>query len=182
MTSRCRKNIWQPTTNEASNNSLKWDVFDFAKSTHLAPTLGGKRMMNYPIIIAGSIVFLAFIAHTFVGYREALSTRPRVAPAVEGNEAVTIERNWVQSLCAFQLVTVDLFVLSVLLLLLGTTEVLPARREFALIAAGFFVLWGAVWIVQLLILRRRLKDYLLLGQWAIWFVCAGLLLWGAQSL
>jgi hypothetical protein len=71
---------------------------------------------------------------------------------------VTIERNWVQSLCAFQLVTVDLFVLSVLLFLLGTTDVMPARREFALIAAGFFVLWGVAWIVQLLILRRRLNP------------------------
>lgn len=138
--------------------------------------------MNYPITIAGSIIFLAFLAHTFVGIREALSTRPRGEFAEVDNEAVTIERNWVQSLCAFQLVTVDLFVVSVVLFILGTTELLPARRELALIAAGFFVLWGAAWLVQLLVLRRSLKDYLLLGQWAVWFVCSGLLLWGAQSL
>jgi hypothetical protein len=80
------------------------------------------------------------------------------------------------------MVTVDLFVLSVLLFLLGTTDVLPARRELALITAGFFVLWGAAWVVQLLVLRRPLKEYLLLGQWVFWFLCAGLLLWGAQSL
>ena len=138
--------------------------------------------MNYPITIAGSIVFLAFIAHTFVGNRQALSTRPRESPKEDGNEAGTVERNWVQSLCAFQMVTVDLFVLSVLLFLLGTTDVLPARRELALITAGFFVLWGAAWVVQLLVLRRPLKEYLLLGQWVFWFLCAGLLLWGAQSL
>ncbi len=139
-------------------------------------------MMSYPITIAGAIVFLALIAHTFVGSREALSTRPSQAPALAADEAATIERNWVQSVCAFHLVTVDLLVLSVLLVLLGTTDVLPARRELALFAAGFFVLWGTAWIVPLLMLQRRLKDFLLLGQWAFWFGCAGLLVWGAQSL
>lgn len=138
--------------------------------------------MNYPITIAASIVFLAFIAHSFVGSREALSTRPRGTPAAEGDEAVTIERNWVQSLCAFQLVTIDLFVLSGLLFVLGTTDLLPARREVAFIAAGFFTLWDIAWLVQLRVLRRRFKDYLLLGQWAFWFLCAGLLVLGAQSL
>jgi hypothetical protein len=138
--------------------------------------------MNYPITTAGVIVLLAFFAHTFVGSREALSTRPRRVSAESGVDATTIERNWVQSLCAFQLVTIDLFVFSVLLLVLGTTDLLPARREVALVAAGFFMLWGAAWLTQLLVLRRGLKDYLLLGQWAFWFVCAGLLVWGAQSL
>jgi hypothetical protein len=139
--------------------------------------------MNFPIISAGAIVFLAFIAHTVVGRREALSTRPPQTPAEDSDAAaVTIERNWVQLLCAFQLVTVDLLVLSVFLLVLGTTDLIPARREFALFGAGFFTLWGIAWLVQLLVLRRHRKDYLLLGQWAFWFVCAGLLLWGAQLL
>jgi hypothetical protein len=138
--------------------------------------------MNYPITAAGAIVLLAFFAHTFVGNREALSTRPHREPDENRSDAASIERNWVQLLCAFQLVTINLFVLSVLLFVLGTTDLLPARREVALAAAGFFTLWGAVWLVQLFALRRRLKDYLLLGQWVFWFLCAGLLLWGAQLL
>ena len=138
--------------------------------------------MNYPIMLAGVIVLLAFIAHTFVGNREALSTRPRKPQTGDSEEVVTIERNWVQSQCAFQLITVDLLVLSVFIFTLGATELLPARREFALTAAGFFALWGVAWVVQLLALRRRLKDYLLLSQWAFWFVCAALLFWGGQSL
>jgi len=138
--------------------------------------------MNYPIVVAAAVVLLAFLAHAIFGNREALSTRPTAPRFGDGEVATTIERNWVQSLCAFQLVTVDLFVLSALLFALATPDLLPARRELALIAAVFFALWGGVWVVQLLVLRRRLKDYLLLGQWAVWFVCAGLLLWGAQLL
>lgn len=133
--------------------------------------------MNYPIIIAGIIVFMAFIAHTFVGIREAMSTRPSAY-----EKTPTIERNWVQSMCAFQMVTIDLFALSILLLILGATEMLPARKEFALYTSLFLVLWGVAWFIQILVLRRSLKDYLMLSQWAFWFACAGLLFWGSQSL
>jgi hypothetical protein len=138
--------------------------------------------MNYPIIIAGIMIALALVAHTFVGNREALSTRPQRAQAKNVKEALTIERNWVQLLCAFQLVTVDLLVLSGFLFVLGATDMLPARREFAFFAAGFLVLWGIVCITQLLILRRPFKDYLALSQWALCFVCAGLIFWGSLSL
>jgi len=138
--------------------------------------------MNTPIAIAGVIVLLAFFAHTFIGNKEALSTRPKPPRFGEGETVKEIERNWVQCMCAFQLVTVDLLALSALLFALATPDLLPARREITLIAAGFFALWGGVWVVQLLVLRRQLKDYLLLGQWAFWFVCAGLLMFGAKSL
>lgn len=138
--------------------------------------------MNYPITIAGGIVLLAFFAHTFVGNREALSTRPKTSSVADSAEAKTVERNWVQSLCAFQLITVDLFVLSILLLVLGTTDLISARREIALGLAGFFALWGGTWLMQLVVLRRPPKDYLALSQWVFWFVCAALIWWGARSL
>ena len=138
--------------------------------------------MNYPIALAGAIVFLAFLAHVFIGNREAFSTRPKSALADDAKAAEIIDRHWVQSLCAFQLVSIDLFVMAVFLLLLGITDVLSPRRELALAASGFFALWGAIWLGQLLVLRRRIGDYLMLGQWACWFVCAGLLWWGARAL
>lgn len=136
--------------------------------------------MNYPITVARVLVLLAFFAHTFVSIREAMSTRPVGASGANDAQAKIIERNWVQSLCAFQLVTIDLFVLAIVLLVLGTTEFFAARRELALGLAGFFLLWGLAWLIQLLVLRRRLRDYLVLSQWFFWFVCTGLLLWGSQ--
>jgi len=138
--------------------------------------------MSIPILIAAAIVFIAFLAHTVAGNREALSTRPPVPDGAATGESATIDRNWVQSLCAFQMVTVDLLVLSLLLFTLGATDLVPAKREVALGVAMFFALWGLAWLIQLLVLRRRLKDYFLLSQWVFWFVCAGLIFWGAQAL
>lgn len=138
--------------------------------------------MSIPILLAATIVSLAFVAHAIVGNREALSTRPSASGDVVSGDAATVERNWVQSLCAFQMVTVDLFVLSLLLFALGATDLVPAEREVALAASAFLALWGVAWLVQLLVLRRRLRDYLLLGQWLFWFVCSGLVYWGAEAL
>lgn len=132
--------------------------------------------MNYPITIVGILTLLALLAHGFAGYRESLSTRP---PTDRG-EAIT--RNWVQSICAFQLVTVDLLFLSALMIALGTIPELPARRELAWTAAAFYASWGIAWLVQLLLLRQSGKQLLLLGQWLLWFCCAGLLVWGAESI
>lgn len=139
--------------------------------------------MNYQIAIAGFITLIAFFAHTFVGIREALSTAP--AKLTEKGNVVNfevVERNWVQSICAFQMVTIDLLALSVLLFLLAFTDILGSKELLALGLAAFYLLWGIVWLLQLLFLKRRAKDFLLLSQWLFWFACAGLMYWGAQSL
>jgi hypothetical protein len=139
--------------------------------------------VNYPILAAGVITFLAFIAHTFVGNKEALSTAPgRLGNSTDGSGFETVERNWVQSMCAFQLVTVDLLVLSVLLFALGATDYINPERQVALALVVFYVLWGTAWVIQLVVLKRQGKDFLILSQWLFWFVCAVLIYWGAQSL
>ena len=138
--------------------------------------------MSIPILIASAIMFLAFLAHTLVGNREALSTRPTTPGDVASGNFAGVERNWVQSLCAFQMVTVDLFALSMLLFALGATDLIPAKREVALVVSIFLALWGVTWLVQLVMLGRRLRDYLLLSQWLFWFICSGLLYMGAQNL
>jgi len=139
--------------------------------------------MNYQIAIAGGITLLAFFAHALVGIREALSTAPAKSPQkanVDRNDVV--ERNWVQSMCAFQLVTIDLLALSVLLFVLAFTDLLGSKQVIAFCLVAFYFLWGSAWLLQLLFLKRRPKDFLLLSQWLFWFVCAGLIYWGAQSL
>lgn len=138
--------------------------------------------MNVPILVAGAIVFVAFLAHTFVGNREAWATRPPGAGGETGTGDGTVERHWVQSFCAFQLVTVDLLVLSAVLGALGATDLIPAERTVAMALAGLFVLWGVAWLGTLRALDRPRRDYGLLSQWAFWFGCAGLLFWGAGGL
>lgn len=131
--------------------------------------------MNYPILAAGCFTFLAFLAHTFVGTRQAM----RIAP--NRSESETFHRYWVQSMGAWHMVTVDLLALSVLLVALGTTDYIQPKRPIALALSLFYTLWGAAWLIQLAVLRRRGKDYLLLSQWLFCLICAGLLCWGAKS-
>jgi hypothetical protein len=139
--------------------------------------------MNYPIFAAGVLTSLAFVAHTIIGNKEALSTTPAKLgdPAAVSNFAV-IERNWAQSLCAFQLVTIDLVVLSALLFLLAVTDYIGPKRQVAMAVSLFYALWGGVWFIQLCLLKRPVRDFLVLSQWLFWFMCAGLVYWGAQAL
>lgn len=129
--------------------------------------------MNYPFVIAGAILALAFLAHALVGSRESLTTRPT-------EEKTDVVRNWVQSMCAFQMITVDLFLLAVLLFFLGMSSGIPFKREMALGVSVLFAMWGIAWLIQMILLRRPGRDYLLLGQWIAWFVCSALLFWGAH--
>lgn len=139
--------------------------------------------MNYQIAIAGAITLLAFFAHTFVGIREALTTAPsKLAEKESVANFQEVERNWVQSICAFQMVTVDLLVLSALLFLLAFTDIIGQKQLVGFSLSAFYFLWGSAWLLQLAIFKRQTKDYLLLSQWLFWFVCAGLIFWGAQSL
>jgi len=139
--------------------------------------------MNYQIAIAGGITALALLAHVFVGVRETLATAPeKIAEKARIQNFHTIERNWIQALCAFQLVTVDLFVLSALSFIVAFTDLIGPRKYVALGLAALYALWGTVWMFQLLVLRRPARDFLLLGHWAVWFICAVLVFWGAYSL
>lgn len=138
--------------------------------------------MNYPILIAGVLIFLAFLAHLFIGSRGALRARPAAQSASDKAKADEIERHWVQSLCVFQMVSVDLALLAVLLLVMGATDRIPHRSTIAMIAAGVVSLWGVAWLLQLLALRRPVSDYFKLPQWILLFVCAGLLWWGTNLL
>ena len=140
--------------------------------------------MNYPIAVVGVLTLLAFVAHVTGGIRQSLSIEPsKVADRQKDHAGLEVlERNWVQSMCAFQLVTVDLLALSGVLFLLAFTDVLAQKQFIGFALAGFYFLWGCSWLAQLVVLKRKPKDYLLLGQWVFWFVCSGLIYWGSLSL
>ena len=140
--------------------------------------------MNYPIAIAGSLTLLAFVAHITGGIKQSLSIAPsKVAGShIEGGALETLDRNWVQAMCAFQLVTVDLLALSGVLFLLAFTNTLAPQQAIAFALSAIYFLWGCSWLIQLLALKRKPKDYLFLGHWGFWFLCSGLIFWGAQSL
>lgn len=139
--------------------------------------------MNYQLAIVGALTVLALIAHIFGGIRQALSVEPAKLADKENLERFEmLERNWVQSMCAFQLVTIDLLALSALLFSLAFTDVFVQKQRIGFALAAFYFLWGCAWLGQLFMLRRKARDYLLLGQWVFWFGCSALIYWGSLSL
>jgi len=140
--------------------------------------------MNYPIAIAFGLICLTVLAHLFGGIRESLLVRPSANASENVGRALheKVERHWVQLMCAFQLVSVDLVAVAVVLYLLAFTALLQPASQIAFGMAVFFLSWGIAWLLQLACLRRPRKDYALLPQWGLWFICAGLMLLGAQNL
>ena len=138
-------------------------------------------MINYPIAAALVLVCLAFAAHLTGGVIESLSVRPSNSGS-EDPSFPKIERNWVQLMCAFQLVSVDLIAVAVVLYFLAFTSVLIPAGSIAVGVSLLFLFWGLAWLLQLRSLKRPSRDYLLLGHWSLWFLCSGLTYWGAQAL
>ena len=140
--------------------------------------------MNIPIAAVFGLTLLAFVAHITGGMKESLSTDPKLfrGDGVADEAQERIGRNWTQLMCAFQLVSVDLLALAVVLYFLAFTEVLAPARSIALGVVCLYLLWGCSWLLQLYALKRKPKDYLFLGHWAFWFLCAGLVAWGRSSL
>jgi hypothetical protein len=139
--------------------------------------------VNYQLAIVGALTVFALLAHVFGGIRQSLSVEP--AKLVDKDNLANfkaLDRNWVQSMCAFQLVTVDLAALSTLLFLLAFTDVFVQKQLWGFALSGFYFLWGCSWLVQLFALRRKAIDYLLLGHWVFWFGCSALIYWGSLSL
>ena len=139
--------------------------------------------MNYQLAIVGGLTVLALFAHLFGGIRQMLSVEPaKLTDKAKFANFEVLDRNWVLSMCAFQLVTIDLLALSALLFFLAFTDVFLQKQLMGFALAGFYFLWGCAGLVQLFTLRRKAMDYLVLGQWVFWFGSSALIYWGSLSL
>lgn len=139
--------------------------------------------MNIPVLIAAIITFLAFIAHTFFGTKESLSISPRkIADKSNLDNFNVLERHWIQSMCAFQMITIDLLILSVMLFLISLTDLISFEKTLTLTLSVWVLLWGVAWLIQLALLTKDKKNYLHLSQWVFCFICSGLLYYGAQTM
>ena len=142
--------------------------------------------MNYQlaiVAIVASVTTLAFFAHVFGGIPQSLTAEPaKLVDKARTNNLENPQRHWAQLMCAFQLVTVDLLALSILLFLLAFTEVFVQKQMIGFSLSALYFLRGCSWLVQLLFLKRPAKDYLMLGQWIFWFGCSALVYWGSLVL
>lgn len=127
--------------------------------------------MNIWVFSVACITLAAFLAHLVIGTRETAS----IAPSASDDKLTT---HWVQAMCAFQMLSVDLFVVAVALFGITFTDLGPLERPAILVLSALFFLWGLVWIVQMKWLNRPVVTLWRLPHWLVWFVCAGLLYFG----
>jgi len=130
--------------------------------------------MNMPVLIVAIVSLLAVVAHVFGGTRETASLSP-------DKENIKLVRSWKQSMCAFQMLAIDLLLVSVLLFFISLTDIIQFEYEITLFLSFLFFLWGVVWLIQLYWLKSNSKTYIVLPQWILWLVCSALLYWGANS-
>lgn len=140
--------------------------------------------MNKPIAIVFVLNTLAVVAHITGGTRESLSIAPgkHVPDDFDAGLLSKLNRNWTQAICAFQMLSVDLLVMSIVLYLLAFTQTLSPARTFGFAVSALYFFWGVVWFIQLLAVKSKPREYLVLGHWLFWFVCSGLVYWGSLSL
>jgi len=129
--------------------------------------------MNIPILIVACFTLFAVFAHVIGGTKETASITPNGS-----NEKLT--RAWKQSMCAFQMLAIDLLLVTVALFTLALTDIIPFKHEITLLLSLLYFLWGIVWLVQLFWLKSKRQTYFYLPQWLFWFIGAGLLYYGAQ--
>ena len=119
----------------------------------------------------------------FGGIPQLLKAEPaKLGVEDKAGNLETPQRHWVQLMCAFQLVTVDLLAVSALLFLVALTDVFVQKQLIGFSLSALYFLWGCSWVVQLFALKRPAKDSLLLGQWIFWFGCSAVIYWGSLSL
>lgn len=124
--------------------------------------------MNALVLVVACISSIAAIAHVFGGSKETA----QIAPLSENEKLRT---HWMQAMCAFQMLSVDLIILSVALFTIVFADLGPHEGKFILMLSLLFFLWGTVWVVQLLWLRVRPSALFRLPHWLVWFLCSGLL-------
>ncbi len=136
--------------------------------------------MNIQVFIVGCITALAFVTHLFVGTKESLSISPKkLDTKIDEKESESLIRNWTQATCAFQMISVDLLFLSILLFVISLTDIIIFERSIILALSVLYLFWGLAWLTQLLTLKSNPKNYVYLSQWIFWIFSSGLLYWGS---
>ncbi len=131
--------------------------------------------MNILVLITACISLLALIAHTFVGSKETATLSP--LNGIEGDKTSEgqLVYHWKQAMCGFQMLTMDLLLVTISLFIIALTDILSFEYELTLFLSIVFFLWGVAWLVQLLWLKSKAKTYMVLAHWVVWFLCSGLL-------
>jgi len=127
--------------------------------------------MNIPVLIVAVFMAIIVAAHVFGGTRETARIAPD--PSDPG-----LTKHWVQAMGAFQMLSVDLLAVSLLLFWVAIRDLGPVEDLIIKGLIALFCCWGIVWFAQVQWLRRNGASILQLPHWMLWFFCAGVLFFG----
>lgn len=127
--------------------------------------------MEIPELIVACVCLVAVIAHVVGGTRETAALRPAESDA-------RLTAHWVQAMCAFQMLAVDLLMVSLVLFAIAFYDLGANESTYVLLLSILFFLWGLVWVIQVVWLKKEARYLFRLPHWLVWFICSGILYWG----
>lgn len=137
-------------------------------------TIEKTKTMNIPILIANILTLLAFFLHTFVGDKELKLIEPE-----DQNDANNLKREkWTMARGGWHWVSLDLLFTTIGLALINFTDFFDAEKLLLQILMVYFLSYGLIWLLVILISKSFPKNYVKLGQWILLWVISGLIYWG----
>ena len=132
--------------------------------------------MNIPILLANILTLLAFFVHTFIGDKELKI----IQPDTETENWRDIQVRWTMARCGWHWISFDLLFASIGLGLINFTDFFKHEVMLLQILAVYFFGYAIVWVIAITISKRFPKNYLILCQWVLLLVIAGLIFWGIK--
>ncbi len=124
--------------------------------------------MNIPFLIAGSLALLGGAAHLFAGTQETLLIRPE-------NTGKKYQHSWHQTYGAWHLITVDAFLMGIVLFWLAFTELGNELPTFIMV---WMFGWSIVWVITLMTSSGARAYARSLPQWILFLGIGLFTLWG----
>jgi hypothetical protein len=131
--------------------------------------------MNIFLLVANTLLLMAFIAHTFVGDGELTLNKP-------SNTDMDVQKRekWIMGRCGWHIVSVDLLFATILLGLINFTNMFAGQASMLLrLLSVYFLGYAVAWLITIVISKPFPQRFLKLGQWLLLLVLSGLLYYGS---
>ncbi len=129
--------------------------------------------MNIPILIAGILSLIAFLAHAFTGDKEYRQLKP------SQDSQEKLKETWIQARSGWHWVSVDLLLTGILLIILSISNYIQAKQEVLMLLSIYFLATGIAWLGSVIISRDNDRQLFVLGQWLFCFTLSALIYYGS---
>lgn len=130
--------------------------------------------MSTPVLIANILTLLAFVIHTFIGDKELKI----IEPNDEAEGKFLKREKWTMARNGWHWISLDLFLATLGLGLINFYDYLESEKLLLQILSVYFLGYGIVWLIVIVISKSFPKNYLKLGQWILLWLISGLIYWG----